>query len=131
MLEAILGVPFRNRHSESPIDDAFARFTSETFSRYPVTVKCITCRLAFFLAPIYTLPGSSPKHRRRFLKQEPNNFYDAEYVSSALICDRFLTRDEKQARMCRVFKSAGVWKGEVVCVSPKQNVCAALPHALL
>jgi hypothetical protein len=133
MLETILGNPFRRRHKESAnaIDDAFSRFTPETFTKYYVSLTCINCRLAFFFAPIYTLPGSSSKERLRFLRQDQNNFYDAEYVSSALICERFLTRDEQQARMCHVFKLAQYWKGEVVFVSPKQDISTALPKALV
>ncbi len=131
MLEHILGVVFRRRHRESPIDEAFAQFTPDTFTQFYVTLTCINCRLAFFLAPTFMLPGASPKEKLRFLKQAPNNLYDAEYVSSALICERFLTRDEGQARMCRVFKQAGYWKGEVVFVPPKDKISTALPAVLV
>ena len=133
MLERILGMTFRRRHrgEKDSIDRAFAEFTQQTFSNYYVTLACLLIRMAYVAAPIFTLPGQSPRMRLRFLKQELNNVYDAEYVTSALICDRFLTRDEKQARMCRVFELGGFWKGKVVYIPPDQDICMAIPSALI
>lgn len=132
MLEHILGVTFRSRHQNGElIDKVFSEFTPKSFTNYYVTLAFLQCRLAYVLAPVFTLPGSSPTSRLRFLKQEANNVYDAEYVTSALICDRFLTRDEKQARMCRIFELAGFWKGKVVYISPGQDIRTALPSAII
>lgn len=133
MLEHILGVTFRPRHPDEKdsIDIAFAEFTPQTFTNHYMTLAFLQTRLAFVLAPVFTLPGPSPHMKLRFLKQEPNNMYDAEYVTSALICNRFLTRDEKQARMCRIFELGGFWKGKVVYIPPDQDIRAAIPSALM
>jgi len=133
MLEDILGVTFRSRHPDEKdsIDQAFAEFTTQTFSNYYIALACLLARLAYVLAPVFTLPGPSPHMRVRFLKQELNNVYDAEYVTSALICNRFLTRDEKQARMCRLFELGGFWKGKVVYIPAEQDIRAAFPNALV
>lgn len=133
MLEHILGVMFRSRHpdEEDSINRAFAEFTPQTFTNYDMTLAGLQTRLAYVLAPVFTLPGPSPKERLRFLKQETNNVYDAEYVTSALICNRFLTRDEKQARMCRIFELGGFWKGKVIYIPPNLDISAALPSALV
>jgi hypothetical protein len=133
MLEHILGVTFRRRHPDEKdsIDRAFAELMPQTFTSHYTTLAFLQARLAYVLAPVFTLPGPSPNMRLRFLKQEPNNVYDAEYVTSALICNRFLTRDEKQARMCRIFELGGFWKGKVVYIPPEQNICTALSPALV
>ena len=132
MLESILGVTFRSRHQNGElIDKAFAEFTPKSLTNYYATLAFLKCRLAYVLAPVFTLPGSSPTARLRFLKQKVNNVYDAEYVTSALICDRFLTRDKEQARMCRIFELAGFWKGKVVYIPPGQDIRTALPSALI
>lgn len=132
ILEHILGGTFRPRHPDEKdsIDRAFAEFTPQTFTNHYVTLALLQARLAYVLAPVFTLPGPSPHMKLRFLKQEPNNMYDADYLTSALICNRFLTRDEKQARMCRIFELGGFWKGKVVYIPSGQNICAAIPSAL-
>ena len=132
MLEHILGVTFRRRHpdEEDSISRAFAEFTPDTFTSHYTVLALLQARLAYVLAPIFTLPGPSPNMKLRFLKQEPNNVYDAEYVTSALICNRFLTRDAKQARMCRLFELGNFWNGKVVYIPPDQDICAAIPSLL-
>ena len=133
MLEHILGVTFRSRHQDEKdlIGRAFADFTPQTFTKYYATLAFLQCRLSYVLAPIFTMRGPSPSMKLRFLKQERNNMYDAEYVASALICNRFLTRDEKQARVCRVFEVGGFWKGKVVYIPPDQDIRSAIPSALV
>lgn len=129
----ILGVVFRPRYPDekNSIDRAFNEFTPQTFTKYYATLAYLQTRLAYVLAPVFKLPGSAPDMGIRFLKQKPNNVYDSEYVASALICDRFLTRDKEQARMCRIFELGGFWKGKVVYIPPDQDICMAIPSALI
>jgi hypothetical protein len=62
MLEHILGVTFRFRHpdEENSIDRAFAEFTPQTFTNHYMTSAFLLTRLAYVLAPVFTLPGPSP-----------------------------------------------------------------------
>jgi len=133
MLEHIIGTCLRSRYpTESEfINRAFADYTPETFTQYYATLALLQVRLAFVLAPIFTLPGPSPHMPYRYLKQEPNNMFDSEYVTLALLCDRFLTRDEGQARMCRSFQLGGFWNGKVIYFPADDDMSKAIPNALL
>ena len=133
MLESIIGTCLRNRYptESKSIDRAFAAYTPETFTQYYATLALLQVRLAYLFAPVFTLPGPSPHMPCRYLKQEPNNLFDSEYVTLALLCDRFLTRDEGQARMCRSFELGGFWKGKVIYIPADQDMSKAIPDALI
>jgi len=132
-LETLVASRMRARHPEcsDDITHAISTYNLETFKDYPVTIKYINVTLAYLLAPVFILPGPSAQMPERFLREEPNNLCDAEYVASALICDRFITRDRQQARMCRVFKSCGLWGGEVIHIPAERNLEDAIPEVLI
>ena len=129
VMEMFLGGVLRRRHpdKQDAIDAAFSNFTPETFTQFYVTLARLLCHMAYLWGPTFMLPGHpGPK----FLKEEPNNRYDVDYVASAMVCRRFLTRDEQQARVARIFADSGFWKGKVVFLPPKLDIRTAIHQAL-
>jgi hypothetical protein len=77
-----------------------------------------------------TLQISKRERARTTVAFTPETFTN-HYVTSALICNRFLTRDEEQARMCRIFELGGFWIGKVIYIPPGKRIRAAIPSALI
>ena len=108
MLETILGETFRFRHPDAiqKIDTAFAHYGKDTFKSFPFTFNCLTVWFAYFLAPIFQIQTASDSEPRMILKpgrpDQDNNLADLQYVVSALICDRLLTRDKGMRNIASV-----------------------------
>lgn len=137
MLETILGGKFRRRHPHAAgrIAAAFKAYGPDTFMRYPHTLNCLTARLAYFLAPLVAVKRQGEAQAKCLLKRgekpQRNNVEDEQYLISALVCSRLLTRDRGLANMAEVFQAARVWKGKTEYLDPKfpvEGQIAALPH---
>lgn len=128
MLETILGGKFRLRHPHAAdrTDAAFKAYGPDNFLKYPHTLNCLTARLAYFFAPLVAVERkgqTQPKYLlKRGEKHQRNNIEDEQYLISALVCDRLLTRDEGLANMGRTFSMAKAWNGETRLVNPSRPV---------
>lgn len=128
VLEAILGGKFRRRHPHAAglIDAAFKAYGPDNFMRYPHTLNCLTARLAYFFAPLVAVKRQGEAQSKRLLKRgekpQRNNIEDEQYLISALVCDRLLTREEGLANMGRTFRAAKAWNGETRLVNPNRPV---------
>lgn len=128
MLETILGGKFRRRHHHDAdrIDGAFKAYSPDNFKKYPHTLNCLTARLAYFFAPLVAVKRQGEAQAKYLLKRgqkhQRNNVEDEQYLISALVCARLLTRDEGLANMGRTFSLAKAWNGETRLVNPNRPV---------
>jgi len=136
MLEAILGVHFRQRHraKTDQIEAAFAKYGPKTFSRYPVTLYYLTVRMAYLFAPAVNVKRDDTSQPRRILRGTAsgqfNNVQDEQYLVSAFVCNRLLTRDSGMNTMAEVFREVGWWKGDPVFLDPEVDLNHQIPHLL-
>ena len=118
LLDVVLGETFRTRHPDrvSAVNEAFARFTHETFTRYYVTLSILMVRLAYMYAPLIHFKNGQSASVRRFVgrsvSDQRNNAADEQYIVAAMICNRLLTRDEGMKNVIEMFRMNGFTKCE-------------------
>jgi hypothetical protein len=128
LLEVVFGETFRTRHPDrvSAVNDAFARFTHETFTRYYVTLSILMVRLAFMYAPLVHFKNGPSRSVRRFIgrsvSDQRNNAADEQYIVAAMICSRLLTRDEGMKNVIEMFRMNGFTKCESLYLHSSASV---------
>jgi hypothetical protein len=59
-----------------------------------------------------------------------NNFGDQEYVASAFLCGRLLTADQEMAKVMTMFKTGGLWLGEILWIDREKDLSCQIHRAL-
>jgi hypothetical protein len=83
----------------------------------------------YFYAPLCKIVLPDGKDRKilgRSFNDQRSNLNDEKYVQSALLCSRFVTRDEGMRNMMELIKACGLWNGQTVFVDPRENVVAEI-----
>jgi hypothetical protein len=120
LLEVVLGETFRARHPERgpEIDVGFARFGSETFTRFYVSLSILMVRLAYMYAPLVHFRSGSSNSVWRFIGRssadQRNNAADEQYIVAAMICNRLVTRDEGMKNVIEIFRLNGFTRCETI-----------------
>jgi hypothetical protein len=136
MLEAIVGKTFRLRHPDSgrQIDQAFAQYSKDNFTSFPVTFNCLAVRLAYVLAPIVKIQAPGGPEPRIILRpkrrDQDNNCADEQYVISALICNRLLTMDAGMNNIMNIFRASQRWNGHTVFFDASKPLNGQIPCLL-
>jgi hypothetical protein len=124
-LEVVFGESFRVRHPESVsrISKAFSAFNERTFTNYYVTLSILMVRLAYMYAPLVQFRDSPGASLRRFIgrstSDQRNNAADEQYIVSAMICNRLLTRDEGMKNIIEMFNFNGFTQCQTVFLDPR------------
>jgi hypothetical protein len=124
LLEVVFGESFRTRHPDSldAIDAAFARFTDKTFTQYYITLSTLMVRLAYMYAPLVHFKNGPGNTVRRFIGRsaaaQSNNAADEQYIVSAMICNRLLTRDEGMKNVIEMFRLSSFTKCQTLYLDP-------------
>lgn len=137
LLETILGKNFRTRHQEcvNEIEEAFSKYSLETFALFPVVRNCLTVRLAYFFGPSVRIQTPTDSEPQIILKSDrrdqDNNVADEQYVITALMCDRLLTRDKGMRNIANIFQANGLWKGQTIFIDPGIGLDGQIPELLV
>ena len=127
-LEVVLGETFRLRHPDriSAVNEAFARFTDQTFTNYYITLSILMVRLAYMYAPLVHFKNGSGGSVRRFIgrsvSDQRNNAADEQYIVAAMTCNRLLTRDEGMKNVIEMFRTNGFTKCETLYLHSRASV---------
>jgi hypothetical protein len=119
-LESVLGEKFRQRHPNSlkDIETAFDEYTEKNYELFPVTRICLVLRLVYLLAPVVRIQPSSNTTAAAILSsrtnRQINNSADEQYVASAQLCDRLITRDRGMKNVAEIFRNVGLWPGQTI-----------------
>jgi hypothetical protein len=128
LLEVVLGETFRERHPDRvlAVNEAFCRFSHETFAKYYVTLSILMVRLAYMYAPLVHFKTGTGSSVRRFIgrsvSDQRNNAADEQYLVAAMICNRLLTRDEGMKNVIEMFRMNGFTKCETLYLKPRDSV---------
>ena len=129
LLERELGLAFRATHPEwsKEIDKAFDSYSPETFEKYQAPLMCIIAGMFYFYAPLCKIVppdggDQAVKILGRGFRDQSNNLADQQYVQSALLCDRLLTRDKGMHNVMKLLKECALWDGVSVFIDPKKDI---------
>lgn len=128
LLEVVFGETFRGRHPDSisRIAEAFQVFNENTFINYYVTLSILMVRLAYMYAPLVQFKETPGASLRRFIGRsaadQRNNATDEQYIVSAMICSRLLTRDEGMKNVFEMFRLNAFTQCQTVYLDPRGEI---------
>jgi len=116
---------FTHQEHKKEIDDAFTKYTLQTYKRYSATYCCLIVPMFYIYAPLIKIDSpNSPLRKilKRDYQGQKNNLNDEKYIQSALLCDCIATRDRGMMSIMDLFKVSGLWKGEILFIDPQKDL---------